>query len=63
MKTLMDAWQWYESARTNRDAKEAFERLKEFLETLSIAVETEREEPGTESRGSRTSDSDLSYPV
>jgi hypothetical protein len=28
----------------NLDAKEAFERLKEFLETLSIAVEAEREE-------------------
>lgn len=32
----------------NLDAKEAFERLKEFLETLSIAVEPEREEPETE---------------
>ncbi len=28
----------------NLDAKEAFERLKEFLETLSIAVEAERDE-------------------
>ncbi len=32
----------------NLDAKEAFERLKEFLETLSIAVEPEREEPETD---------------
>ncbi len=31
----------------NLDPKEAFERLKEFLETLSIAVEAEREEPET----------------
>jgi hypothetical protein len=34
----------------NLDAKEAFERLKEFLETLSIAVEAEQEEPEPESR-------------
>ena len=32
----------------NLDAKEAFERLKEFLETLSIAVEAERDEPETD---------------
>ena len=29
-------------------AKEAYERLKEFLETLSIAVEPEREETDTD---------------
>jgi hypothetical protein len=34
----------------NLGAKEAFERLKEFLETLSIAVEPEREEPESEER-------------
>ena len=36
----------------NLDAKEAFERLKEFLETLSIAVEPEREEPETDEQES-----------
>ena len=39
-----------DSSIVNLSAKEAFERLKEFLETLSIAVETEREEPETGER-------------
>lgn len=37
-----------DSRIVNLDAKEAFARLKEFLETLGIAVEAEREGPNTE---------------
>jgi hypothetical protein len=36
-----------DSSIINLNAREAFDRLKEFLESLSIAVEAEREEPMT----------------
>ena len=53
MKQVRDYRNWIahgkrqprEPSIINLNAKEAFDRLKEFLETLSIAVEPERDEP------------------
>ena len=45
-----------DSTIVNLDAKEAFERLEEFLETLSIAVENEREESELDERERPTTD-------
>jgi hypothetical protein len=77
MKTLKDAWDWYESAKKNLQrmhrlgirhwnddslagasiwivnltAGEAFGRLKDFLDTLDIAVEAELKETAEDGEG------------
>ena len=56
LKQVRDYWNWIAHGKReprdpsiiNLDPKEAFEQLIEFLETLSIAVESEQEEPETE---------------